>query len=149
MLFTIKPPVITMSIVQLEKKKLLLSSTPTSPCRQANICKQAGLLLGWMTMPSAFSCLQGKHSFCCLRGRHFFQTPAPESGATSHISRDPLDLDIPLGAALTYSPCLVQSHCGAAVSIWMGGMVSLDREAAALPGSCTIWQGAGIISQHP
>lgn len=117
-LFTIEFPVITMRTVQLKEKKkdkLLLSSTPTSTCGQVNICKQAGLLLGWMTMPSAPSCPQGKHSLCCLRVRHFFQTPAPDSGAAS-IPRL-LNLEILLGAALTCSPCLAHSHCGVAVSI--------------------------------
>lgn len=111
-LFTIKPPVITMSIMQPEKKKkLFLSSTPTGTCGQVNICKQAGLLLGCMTMPLPFPVPRENRACFCLRVWHFFQTPAHDLGCIPCLQGCPEPGD-PLGC----STCLQFMSCS--VSLW-------------------------------
>lgn len=148
-LFTIKPPVITMSIMQPEKKKSYFWAL--HPQVHVDKWTYANRLdCFWAAWPCLCPFLSpGKTEPVSASGYGTSSRHQPMTWAASHVSRGALNLEIPLGAAPAYSPCLALSHCGTTVSVWMGAMVSLDREAAALPGSCMVWHGAGVTSQHP
>lgn len=149
MLFTIKPPVITMSIVQLKKKSYCWALHPQAHMEKPTYANRLDCFwAGWpclLPFPVPKENITCAASGCSTSSRH--QPPA--LGLHPMYPGVPWPWRSPLAEAPTCSPCPAQSHWGAVVSSWRGAMVSLDREAAALPGSCMVWQGAGIISQHP